>query len=187
MDDQDREGEGDLAFAASYCTKVLVNDCLEIARGMICVAVTRKDAERIGITRLPSNNKDLFDTPFGTPVDLDDGVSGISVGARCATIRAISDPAYDSNCFVSPGHVNTLIGHKHGLSGRQGHTEAILDLLSIARIASPGVLCEILNGDGDIATEDELNLLSTDRGLPILHIESITEYMNYKNRRNIGG
>jgi 3,4-dihydroxy 2-butanone 4-phosphate synthase/GTP cyclohydrolase II len=176
-DSDDREAEGDLAFAARHATPALVNECLHVARGLLCVALAEPDADRIGVTRLPTNGRDPFATPFGTPINFADGSSGISAAARARTLRAASDPACGADRFVIPGHVHTLLAHPGRLNARTGHTEAIVDLLRLAGIEGPGALCEILNERGEIAGQEELTALSASRGFPIVHIDSLLALM----------
>lgn len=172
-DSDDREGEGDLAFAARYATPELVNRCLHVARGLLCVSLAPHDAERIGVTRLRTNGRDPFSTPFGIPINLADGCSGVSASARSRTLQAASDPAVGADRFVIPGHVHTLLAHPGGLRARAGHTEAILDLLELAGIGGPGVLCEILDERGEIARQEELTALSRASSYPIVHIDAL--------------
>lgn len=175
-DDVDRECEGDLAFAARYCTPEIVNFALTIARGLLCVSMPPERAELLGITRLASNDKDPFMTPFGMPISLANGKSGISAHDRCETILAICRPDAKPSDFCMPGHVSTLIAHPRGLAGRTGHTEAVLDILSLASIAGCGVLCEILNTDGTIAGRDALERLTRIHGLAMLDINDVISY-----------
>jgi 3,4-dihydroxy-2-butanone 4-phosphate synthase len=180
LSDDERETEGDIAFAACHCTPQLVNLCLNYGRGLLCVALWPEDAARIGVQRLSSNNRDHFGTPFGMPIGLIDGSSGISAIARADTIRAVADKSCDASRFAFPGHVHTLLGHPAGLAGRVGHTEGILDLLRHTGIAGPGVLCEILNGDGEIANSDELQQLCRDRDMPIVRLVEVQEIIRSK-------
>lgn len=176
MDDVERECEGDLAFAAKYCTPELVNLALTIGRGLLCISMPPEKAEQLGVTRLNSNGKDSMGTPFGMPISVANGNSGISASDRCETIRATCRPDAQPSDFCMPGHVSTLIAHPKRLAGRDGHTEAILDILSLAGIEGCGVLCEILNPDGTIAKRDALEQLTRTHNLAILDIGEVIEY-----------
>src|SRR5438270_306975 len=175
MDSSDREGEGDLAFAAQFATPDMVNLCLTHARGLLCLALRPGDASRLGVTRLPSNDRDPFGTPFGMPINLADGTSGVAASSRAATIRAASDPAMTAERFSMPGHVHTLIGHEQGLGGRTGHTEAILDLLAAARLSGPGVLCEMLDQQGEIASPTMIQTFALERSIPVVYIDAMVQ------------
>lgn len=174
-DSDDREGEGDLAFSARLATPILVNQALTLARGLICVSLPAEYAERFGIVRLPSNNKDIHDTPFGSPVSLADGTSGISVPDRCATINALGDLTSEASTFCSPGHISTLIAKKGGVLVRDGHTEAVVDILAVSGVGGAGVICEILNSAGSIASRTELEQISRNFDIPLITIEQIKD------------
>ncbi len=174
LDADDREGEGDFAMAAQFCTPELINFFLSKGRGLLCLSLPPAVAARIGVKSLAiGGKKSSATTPFGVPVDLDDGSSGIAVSARCATIRATCDESKSARDFKRPGHVATLLANPNGLQGRIGHTEAVLDLLCLAGIAGPGVLCEILGADGEIATHKELFEIGKRHKIPILHIDTL--------------
>lgn len=179
-DSDDRESEGDFAFSAKFCTPQLVNLCLTYGKGLICVSLEPHDAVRLKIERLHTNNKDIFSTPFGMPINLADESSGISASARSATIVALSNPTKKADDFSYPGHVHTLIANPGGLKKRQGHTEAILDVLRMADIDGPGVLCEILRPDGEIAKFEDLKRLGKELNIPMLTIESIISAQDKK-------
>lgn len=169
-DDMERESEGDLAFAAQVCTPEVVNFALTVGRGLLCVSMSQQRAGRLGIPRLKSNGNDPLGTPFGMPVSLANGSSGISAKERCKTILALDNPDTNPSALSMPGHVSTLIAHEAGLVGRCGHTEAILEILSLAGIPGCGVLCEILNPDGTVARLGSLQGISKLYDLPMLDI-----------------
>lgn len=172
-DDDQREGEGDLAFAAKYMTESAVNFALTYGRGLLCVSMTPERAAELGIERQKSNGLDEFGTPFGMPISLKGPGSGISASARASTILATAHPQTLVGDFAMPGHVMTLIAHSQGLSGRDGHTEAVLELLKIAGVEGPGVLCEVLRSDGAIAKWDDLRRLGEEHELPIIKIAEL--------------
>lgn len=174
--DDDREEEGDIAFAADACTPELVNMCLEFGRGLLCAAMSSREAERLEIDRLPSRGVDPFDTPFGSPVGVHGMGTGVSAQARAGTISALGSPSCGPSDLVLPGHVPTLIGHPRGLAGRRGHTEAILFLLEQGRLGSVGVLCEILNRKGEAAGVSELYELAQLLELPLVRMSAICDF-----------
>ncbi|MEJ2042313.1 MAG: 3,4-dihydroxy-2-butanone-4-phosphate synthase [Reinekea sp.] len=174
-DRDDREGEGDLAFSGKYATPALVNFALTFAKGFLCVSLPSEFAEKFEITRLRSNNKDVHDTPFGCPVSLANGSSGISAEDRSETIQALSDIDSTPELFCTPGHIPTLLAKPGGLKVRDGHTEAIVDLLDLAGIGGAGVICEILNSAGSIARKSELESISRNLDIPIVSIVDITK------------
>lgn len=176
-DDDDREGEADLAFAASHCTPELVNFTLSHARGLLCVAMEEERAARLGVQRLQANGLDPHGTPFGYPVTISDGTSGVSASSRAATILKVADDAAAPRDFCQPGHVATLIARRGGVLERAGHTEAIVDLLRCAGIGGPGVLCEVLSPSGEMAKAPDIARLSAERGFPVLTIRTLIDYL----------
>ena len=177
LDADHREGEGDFAIAAQFCTpERRINFLLSKGRGLVCLSLPPAVAARIGVKPMVIDGESSSNTPFGVPIDLDDGSSGIASSARCATIRATCDESKSARDFKRPGHVATLFANPHGLRGRIGHTEAVLDLLLLAGIAGPGVLCEILNADGEIATRDELFAIGKEHAIPVLHIDTLLDH-----------
>ena len=176
LDADHREGEGDFAIAAQFCTPEFINFILVKGRGLVCLSLPPAVAARIGVRPMVIDGESSSNTPFGVPIDLDDGSSGIAASARCATIRATCDESKSARHFKRPGHVTTLLANPHGLRGRIGHTEAVLDLLLLAGIAGPGVLCEILNADGEIATRDELFAIGKEHAIPVLHIDTLLDH-----------
>ena len=175
LDADHREGEGDFAIAAQFCTPEFINFILLKGRGLLCLSLPPAVAARIGVRPMVIDGESSSNTPFGVPIDLDDGSSGIAASARCATIRATCDESKSARHFKRPGHVATLLANPRGLRGRIGHTEAVLDLLRLAGIGGPGVLCEILNADGEIATRDELFAIGKEHAIPVLHIDTLLE------------
>lgn len=173
LSDAEREGEADIAFAGSCATAELVNFCLARGKGLLCLSLSPDDAERLGVEPLPSNSRDPFQTRFGVPIDVNNGTSGVSAGARAETIRAASDQASDASMFIHPGHVHTLIAHPLGSLGRPGHTEAVLDLLACAGMSGPGVLCEILNRSGEIASIPTIRRLARAYAMPVVDVADV--------------
>ena len=176
LDADHREGEGDFAIAAQFCTPEFINFILLKGRGLLCLSLPPAVAARIGVRPMVIDGESSSNTPFGVPIDLDDGSSGIAASARCATIRATCDESKSARHFKRPGHVATLLANPRGLRGRIGHTEAVLDLLRLAGIGGPGVLCEILNADGEIATRDELFAIGKEHAIPVLHIDTLLDH-----------
>jgi len=180
-DADDRESEGDFAFAASHATPNLVNFCIKKAGGLLCVSITQEKAAQIGIKRQESNGKDMYGTPFANPINSVSTSSGISAQDRCKTLLDVSKSDADETMFYYPGHVHTLIAHPMGLAGRDGHTEAVLDILSLSGIEGPGVLCEILNEDGTTAKLSDLVRLSEEYSIPLIRVDEIkNEKVNFR-------
>lgn len=178
VDDECRENEGDLIMAGQLTTPETINFMAKHGRGLICAPTTAARAEDLGLSLMAAaGNKDKFKTAFTVSVDARKGVStGISAHDRAGTIRVLSDPKKRSGDIVSPGHVFPLISKNGGVLVRAGHTEAAVDLLTIAGLEPVGVICEIMNDDGTMARLPELVSFCRKHELKICSIAQIIEY-----------
>jgi len=179
VDDEDRENEGDLVMAAEKVTPEAINFMAVHARGLICVALT---AERLEALRIPmmvpaADNTELFRTAFTVSVDARHGTTtGISASDRAATIRALVDPATRPLDLAMPGHVFPLRACEGGVLVRSGHTEAAVDLASLAGLAPAGVICEIMTEDGRMARLPQLERFAVAHGLKMISIADLIAY-----------
>lgn len=176
-DSDDREAEGDFAFCGHFVSPERVNFLLKNAGGLVCLAMTEEWAVKIGIKRQVSNGKDKMGTPFGYPINLITNKSGVSASERCNTILAASQDDSDGKLFYYPGHVHTLIANSGGLAARDGHTEAIVELMKICDLEYPGVLCEILSENGEPASVVELKNIARRLNIPFISIDEIKEWL----------
>jgi len=157
VDDPDRENEGDLVILADHATPAAINFMVKHGRGLVCLTVDQRCADRIGLEPTPRRNVDLFHTPFALSIDAREGIStGISAADRAHTIKTAVDRGADKNAFVSPGHIFPLIARAGGVLSRNGHTEASVDIAQLAGATSAAVICEILNDDGTMARLPDL-------------------------------
>ena len=151
-DDADRENEGDIVCAAQSVTPQIVNFMAKHARGLICAPVTEDHAQRLGLSAMVQRNREAFSTNFTVSVDAANGIStGISAPDRAQTISILADPKSKAADLVQPGHIFPLVAKNGGVLRRAGHTEAAVDLASMAGMEPAGVICEILNDDGTMA------------------------------------
>jgi 3,4-dihydroxy 2-butanone 4-phosphate synthase/GTP cyclohydrolase II len=182
-DDADRENEGDLICAAQLVTPATVNFMAKYGRGLICVPVTEDFAARLGLSTMVQRNRDAFSTNFTVSVDAAHGVTtGISAQDRAHTIAVLGNPSSTEDDLVQPGHVFPLIAKKGGVLRRAGHTEAAVDLATMAGLEPAGVICEILNDDGTMARLPELIDFGKTHGLKICTIESLIRYRQERER-----
>ncbi len=182
-DDEDRENEGDLVMAASKATPETVNMMIRHARGLICVPTTSHQLKRLGINQMVSENRDPNRTDFSVSVDAAEGITtGISAYDRCRTIELLADPERRPDDLVQPGHVFPLRAKPGGVLERAGHTEASVDLASLAGLNPTGVICEILNEDGSVARVPELLAFKEKFGLPMISIASLIDYRRRRER-----
>ena len=177
VDDEDRENEGDLIIAAEKITPEQVNFMLKNARGVLCAPMPITRCRELGLTRQVEDNTSVLGTPFTITVDKLEGCStGVSVNDRCATLRALADPASVPETFGRPGHVNPLYAQDLGVLKRAGHTEAAVDLCRLAGVQPVGVLMEIMSDDGSMARLPELRRRADEWGMHLVSIRDLIKY-----------
>ncbi len=155
-DDENRENEGDLVMAAEAVTPEAVNFMTKHGRGLVCVPMTRRRAQELGLHEM-ARPSDRFRTAFAVSVDAAQDVStGISAHDRALTIGRLADPKRGAADMVSPGHIFPIIARDGGVLVRAGHTEAAVDLAHLAGKVPVGVICEIMNEDGTMARLPQL-------------------------------
>jgi len=172
LDDEDRENEGDFVCAAQGVTTETINFMLQ-GHGQLCASVLPSVCERLELRPLVELNTSPLTTAFMTPVDHAGCKTGITASERAETIRRLAADSSQASDFVKPGHVYPLVAKEGGVLRRAGHTEAAVDLARMAGLVPAGVLCEILNREGDRATRDELMEMATKLGLEIITVEQL--------------
>jgi 3,4-dihydroxy 2-butanone 4-phosphate synthase/GTP cyclohydrolase II len=183
VDDEDRENEGDLVLAAEKVTPEAVNFMAKHARGLICVPTTGDRLKQLGVEQMVVQNRDTFKTDFQVSVDAARGVTtGISAADRARTIQIMVDPTATPADLVQPGHIFPLRSKPGGVLRRAGHTEAAVDLASLAGLRPAGVICEIMNDDGTMARLPELLRFARRHRLKICTIEDLIEFRRTSER-----
>jgi 3,4-dihydroxy 2-butanone 4-phosphate synthase len=176
-DDEQRENEGDLVFAAENLTvsqmAMLIREC----SGIVCLCLT---GERVRLLELPmmvKNNSSRFQTAFTVSIEAAEGVAtGVSAADRVATVKAaIADDAKPGD-LSRPGHVFPLRARPGGVLERQGHTEATVDLMRLAGLKPYGVLCELTNPDGTMARLPEIVSFANGHRIPVVTVEDVMKY-----------
>ncbi len=183
VDDEDRENEGDLIFAAELTTPEQVAFTVRYSSGVICVALTGDMCDRLELPPMYRVNEDRKGTAFTVTVDAKANVTtGISAAERTRTIKVLADPASTSADLTRPGHVFPLRAREGGVLVRPGHTEAAVDLTTLAGLSPAGALCEIVNDDGSMARLPELRVFARRHRLALI---SITDMIAYRRRREV--
>ncbi len=180
VDAEDRENEGDFICAADKVTPEIVNFMIREGRGQLCMPILPDVAERLKLPQMCEANSAPLGTAFTVPVDHRSSRTGITAQERATTIQAILDPASKPADFVRPGHLFPLVAKEGGVLRRAGHTEAAVDLARLAELPPAGVLCEILDEQGDRAGRKDLFALARKHEL---HIISIAELIRYRRMR----
>jgi 3,4-dihydroxy 2-butanone 4-phosphate synthase/GTP cyclohydrolase II len=171
-DAEDRENEGDFICAAEKATAENVNFIMS-GRGQLCTPILPEVAQRLELNPVVDTNTAPLGTAFLTPVDHRSARTGITAEERALTIRTMVDPDSTALDFVRPGHVYPLLAKEGGVLRRAGHTEAAVDLARMAGLHPAGVLCEILNENGDRATRQQLGAIADEHDLKIISIEQL--------------
>ena len=176
MDDEDRENEGDLVYAATFSTPEMVNFMAKEARGLICTPLPKDMATKLDLMPMVSNNISNHETAFTVSIDSTTAETGISAAERDDCISKLANPQTVSKDFVRPGHIFPLIAKDGGVLVRTGHTEGSVDLCKLAGLAPIGVICEIIKDDGTMARMDDLEIFSKKHDLCIVYISDLVEY-----------
>ncbi|MBO9521215.1 MAG: bifunctional 3,4-dihydroxy-2-butanone-4-phosphate synthase/GTP cyclohydrolase II [Nocardioidaceae bacterium] len=183
VDDEDRENEGDLIFAAAKATPELMAFTIRHSSGVICVPMPADMLDRLEIPLMTPHNKDKLRTAYTISVDARDGVStGISAADRAHTARVLADSATEPWEITRPGHVFPLRYREGGVLVRRGHTEAAVDLARMAGLTPAGVLVEIVNDDGTMKRGPELRAFADEHGLRMISIEQMVHYRRRTER-----
>ncbi len=176
IDDEDRENEGDLVYAAAFSTPDNVNFMATHARGLICVALSKTIATRLDLNPMVSSNTSSYETAFTVSVDAADALTGISSKERDDTIKILANPISQKVELVKPGHIFPLIAKDGGTLVRTGHTEGSVDICRLSGLSEAGVICEIIKADGTMARRDDLDLFGEEHNLKTVFISDIVEY-----------
>jgi len=183
VDDADRENEGDLIMAAQHATPAAINFMAKFGRGLICVPTVPERLKQLGIEQMVVQNRDTFKTDFQVSVDAAQGVStGISAADRALTIQVMADPTTMPQNLVQPGHVFPLRARPGGVLQRAGHTEAAVDLAKLAGCRPIGVICEIMNDNGEMARLPDLLKFAKKHKIKLATIEELIKYRRQSER-----
>lgn len=183
VDDADRENEGDLVMSASRATVEQIAFIIRHTSGIVCAPLTHDEARRLQLSSMVSDNDAPLQTAFTVSVDYRVGLTtGISADERTATLRALANDNVGGADFVRPGHVFPLIAKKGGVLTRSGHTEAAVDLASLAGHPPVGVVAELVNDDGTVKRLPQLLQFAEEHGLKIVSIADIIAYRQRRER-----
>jgi 3,4-dihydroxy 2-butanone 4-phosphate synthase/GTP cyclohydrolase II len=176
-DDQGREDEGDLIFAAEFATPELIAFLIRHTSGVVCVPMIGEDLDRLRIGPLVDDNTDPNRTAFTMTVDSAAGVTtGISAEDRACTVRVLADPAAAPGHLTRPGHIFPLRARSGGVLERRGHTEAGIDLTRLAGVRQTAVIAELTNDDGTMMRRPELSAFAARHGLVMINIDQLARY-----------
>jgi 3,4-dihydroxy 2-butanone 4-phosphate synthase / GTP cyclohydrolase II len=178
VDDEDRENEGDFIALAEGITAESINFMVTHGRGLVCTPISEEIALKLDLSPMVAANTDSHGTAFTISVDHISTTTGISAQERAATVRELVNEDSVSSDFKRPGHIFPLIGKKGGVLRRAGHTEAAIDLATMAGSKSAGVICEIMKEDGTMARVPELVELAKQHNMKLITIKDLIIYRN---------
>ena len=177
IDDKNRENEGDLVISAEKITPEAINFMTHYGRGLICMPMCTDYFKRLDIPMMVQNNQSHFQTAFGVSIGAAKGITtGISAYDRALTIQVAANPKSNPDDIVKPGHIFPLKAVEGGVLKRRGQTEASVDLMQLAGLNSAAAICEIMNFDGTMSREHDLNLFSNTHQLTMISVQDIVEY-----------
>ncbi len=178
VDDEDRENEGDIIFAAEAATPELLAFTIRHTSGVVCVPMLGEDLDRLDLPLMTSSNEEGMRTAYTVTVDARSGVTtGISAADRARTIGLLASASSTAGDFVRPGHLLPLRYRSGGVLARRGHTEASVDLARLAGMRPAGVLAEVVNDDGTMARLPRLRAFADEHGLKLVSIEQLVEHL----------
>ncbi|MET3905099.1 3,4-dihydroxy-2-butanone-4-phosphate synthase [Paenarthrobacter sp. 4246] len=178
VDNEDRENEGDVIFAAQHATPALMGWTIRYSSGVICVPLDGERADALVLPPMVEINEDAKGTAYTVSCDAAIGVStGISATDRALTARILADPSSTPASITRPGHIFPLRAVNGGVRERPGHTEAAVDLCRLAGLAPVGVIAELVHDDGEMMRLDSLRDFAADHGCPLISIEDLVSYV----------
>ena len=182
VDDEDRENEGDLVIPAQMATPEKINFMAKHGRGLICLALSKRRVDELGLDLMSRHNGTRHETAFTVSIEARDGVTtGISAADRARTVAVAIDSSKGREEIVTPGHVFPLVAREGGVLVRAGHTEAAVDVSRLAGLNPSGVICEIMNEDGTMSRLDDLVAFAQ---LHNLKIGTIRDLIAYRRRND---
>ena len=177
VDDKNRENEGDLIIPGSKCNSKIINFMAKHGRGLICLALTKKQIDNLKLPLMSPNNKSRMQTAFTISIEAKRGITtGISAQDRAKTIKVAIDPKVKKSDIVSPGHVFPLVARNGGVLERAGHTEASVDISKLSNLNPSSVICEVMNEDGRMARLKDLYKFSKKHKIKLASIEDLISY-----------
>ena len=183
VDDENRENEGDIIFAAEKMTEAQMAMMIRYCSGIVCLCMPEEKMKQLELPQMVSNNTSSYGTAFTITIEASKGVTtGVSAHDRLTTIKAAINPDAKPSDLSHPGHVFPLTAKTGGVLVRDGHTEASVDLARMAGLNPSGVLCELTNDDGTMARLPQVVAFGLQHNMTVV---SILDIVAYRKARNI--
>ena len=176
-DDEQRENEGDIIFAAESLTEVQMTMLIRECSGIVCLCLNDEKVRELGLPMMVENNSSRFKTAYTISIEAAEGVTtGVSAADRVRTVKtAIADDARPEDLH-HPGHMFPLRARPGGVLERRGHTESVVDMMGLAGLKPCGVLCELTNPDGTMARMPEIVDFAVKHAMPVVTVEDLVNY-----------
>lgn len=184
LDDENRENEGDMIFPAETMTEEQMAMTIRHGSGIVCLCITEERRLQLDLPMMVSNNTSHYGTAFTVTIEAAEGVTtGVSAKDRLTTVRAASAEGAKPSDLHRPGHVFPLRAQNGGVLTRRGHTEATIDLVTLAGFRSAGVLCELTNDDGTMARAPEVIVFANKHNMPVVTIDDLVAYRKSQEKK----
>ena len=184
VDDEDRENEGDLIFAAETITEKQMAMLIRECSGIVCLPMSGDLIDRLDLPMMTQINMSKNKTAFTVSIEARSGIAtGVSAKDRVATVRAAVSVNAKPEDIVSPGHVFPLRSADGGVFERRGHTEGTVELVRLAGFSHAGILCELTNPDGTMSRLPEIVSFALKHSFPVVTIEDIVSFLSGQNNR----
>lgn len=185
LDDEGRENEGDMIFPAENMTVEQMALTIRHGSGIVCVCITEERRKQLDLAMMVESNSSQYGTAFTVTVEAAQGVTtGVSAQDRLTTVRAVSAKNAKPSDLNRPGHVFPLRAQNGGVLARRGHTEATIDLVSLAGFRPVGVLCELTNDDGSMARAPQVIAFAQQHNMPVVTIEDLVMYRQMHEKKS---
>lgn len=179
VDDENRENEGDMICNAKFSTPENINYMAQNARGLICVAIDKKIAQKMQLNQMVEQNTESMKTAFTVSIDADEkfGVTtGISAYDRAKTIEVLIDSNSKPSDLRRPGHLFPCVAREGGVLERIGHTEAVVDFAKLTGLPQAGTMCEIMMPDGNMARRDYILEFARKNNIKVVTVADLVKY-----------
>ncbi|KAB7895228.1 3,4-dihydroxy-2-butanone-4-phosphate synthase [Rouxiella sp. S1S-2] len=184
LDDENRENEGDMIFAAETMTVEQMALTIRHGSGIVCLCITDEHRKHLELPMMVENNSSAYQTAFTVTIEAAEGVTtGVSASDRLTTIRAAIAKDAKPSDLNRPGHVFPLRARDGGVLTRRGHTEATIDLVRLAGFGPYGVLCELTNDDGSMAHAPEAIAFANGHNMPVVTIDDLVAYRQVQSQQ----
>ncbi|WP_018135167.1 3,4-dihydroxy-2-butanone-4-phosphate synthase [Acaricomes phytoseiuli] len=186
LDDEDREDEGDIVFAAELSTPELMGWTIRYSSGVICIPMPEPLADRLGLPPMVADNQDAKGTAYTVSCDAVSVLrTGISATDRSITARVLADPASTVSDLSRPGHIFPLRAVEGCVRQRRGHTEAAVELVRLAGCAPVAVIAELVRDDGEMMRRAEIREFGIAQGCPVLSIAELVDYLDRRQEQEL--